>query len=120
MFSPPPTRLNFLHPLQLAFLSFPSTRVSSPIFFPLPFSFPSHRTSAAASNYYQFNLDNSLYYKRDVMVLRYASGLFQSYSLCLSLFSPFITKLLKGAIFRLKIFLPSFCCRPRNLPPLFA
>src|SRR6218665_489080 len=43
-----------------------------------------------------------IYYKRDVIVLRYAPGLFQAYFLCLSLFSPFITKLLKGAIFRLK------------------
>src|SRR6218665_877227 len=43
-----------------------------------------------------------VYYKRDVIVLRYASGLFQAYFLCLSLFSPFITKILKGAIFRLK------------------
>ena len=76
--------------------------LSSPtcIFFHLPFSFPSHRTSAAASNYYQFNRDN--FYKRDVIVLRYASGVFQAYFLCLSLFSPFIIKLLKGAIFRLK------------------
>jgi len=36
------------------------------------------------------------------LLLRYASGLFQAYLLFLSLFSPFIPKLLKGAIFRPK------------------
>src|SRR6218665_2237848 len=100
--SPPPTRLNVLHPLQLAFLSFPPLGfcflwLSS---FPFPFCF----RVIVLLQLRRIIISSILiiYYKRDVIVLRYASGLFQAYFLCLSLFSPFITKILKGAIFRLK------------------
>src|SRR6218665_695560 len=44
----------------------------------------------------------------------YASGLFQAYFLFLSLFSPFITKLLKGAIFRPKIFFTKLLLPPQK------
>src|SRR6218665_2985548 len=78
-------------------------RLSSPIFLPLPFSSPSVRIlrqRCPMLNYYQFILENIIIGPSDVMALRYASGLFQAYLLFLSLFSPFIPKLLKGAIFR--------------------
>src|SRR6218665_1399212 len=119
-YSPHPTRLNVLHPLQLAFLSFPSTRVSSFVAYLL---FP----SLFVSEYFcscgvlcRIIISSILiiYYKRDVMVLRYASGLFQAYCLCLSLSTPFLTKLLKGAIFRLtNIFYQAFVAAPKKLSP---
>src|SRR6218665_844825 len=59
-----------------------------------------------------------IYYKRDVIVLRYAPGLFQAYFLCLSLFSPFITKLLKGAIFRLKNIFTKLLLPPQKFASL--
>src|SRR6218665_2350934 len=52
------------------------------------------------------------------MALRYASGLFQVYFLFLSLFSPFIPKLLKGAIFRPTNILPKiFVAAPETFRP---
>src|SRR6218665_1927602 len=48
----------------------------------------------------------------------YASGLFQAYFLFLLLFSPFITKLLKGAIFRPKIFFTKLLLPPQKFAAL--
>jgi len=59
-----------------------------------------------------------IYYKRDVIVLRYASGLFQAYFLCLYIFSPFITKLLQGAIFRLKNIFTKLLLPPQKFSAL--
>src|SRR6218665_2606787 len=127
--SPPPTRLNVHHPLQLAFLSFPSTgstRVSSFVAYLLsPSLFVSESSYFCSCGVICRIIISSIliiYYKGDVMALRYASGLFQAYFPCFSLLSPFITKLLKGAIFRLKnIFYQAFVaaqeiCRPRRPP----
>src|SRR6218665_453110 len=124
--SPPLTRLNVLHPLQLAFLSFPSTgstRVSSFVAYLLPPSlFVSESSYFCSCGVLCRIIISSIliiyYLNGDVMALRYASGLFQAYFLCFSLFSPFITKLLKGAIFRLKnSFYQAFVAAPQIFPP---
>ena|SRR6218665_3855011 len=52
------------------------------------------------------------------MALRYASGLFQGYLLFLSLFSPFILKLLKSAIFRPKNIFTELLLPPQKLGAL--
>src|SRR6218665_3275979 len=52
------------------------------------------------------------------LLLRYASGLFQAYLLFLSLFSPFIPKLLKGAIFRPKNIFTRLLLPPQKLAAL--
>src|SRR6218665_3946720 len=94
--SPSPTRIPLLY-LRRLHSGFVFRRLSS---FPFPFRF----RVIVLLRLRRIIISSVLiiYYKRDVIVLRYASGLFQGYFLCLSLFSPFITKLLKGAIFRLK------------------
>src|SRR6218665_3593101 len=52
------------------------------------------------------------------LLLRYASGLFQAYLLFLSLFSPFIPKLLKDAIFRPKNIFTRLLLPPQKLAAL--
>ena len=52
------------------------------------------------------------------MALRYAAGLFDAYFLWLSLFSPFIPKLLKGTIFRPKNIFTKPLLPPKKLAAL--